>query len=100
MNPLSRIAPALDAALFGDLTRQRAGSAEATVRGLVQSAVAPVGDYGERMEQRWTLTIAASADVRIGDTITRADPAGVFRLAQLDSNNGYIAVFALRPEAP
>lgn len=99
MNPLSRIAPALDAALFGDLTRQRAGVAEATVRGFIQTAVAAVGDYGERMEQRWTLTVAASADVRIGDTVTRADPAGVFTLVQLDSNNGYIAVYALRKEA-
>lgn len=68
--------------------------------GFIQTAAVAVGDYGERMEQRWTLTIAAAADVRIGDTVTRADPAGTFTLTQPLSNNGYIAVYALRPEAP
>lgn len=104
MNPaliatFSSAAEATMLTLGGPLTRERLAATAITVRGIIQTAAVPVGDYGERMEQHWTLTIAASADVRIGDTVTRADPAGVFTLVQPLSNNGYIAVYALRPEA-
>ncbi len=105
MNPalIATFASAADSALLSlgaALTRQRVSVAALTFQGVIRSEAQPVGEYGERMEQRWTLTIAASADVRIGDTVTRADPAGVFTLTQPLSNNGYIAVYALRPEAP
>lgn len=105
MNPalIATFTAAADSALLtlgGLLTRNRTGHAAITVRGIVRTEAVPVGNYGERMEARHTLTIADSADVTVGDTVIDTDPPGTYTVVQPLSNNGYIAVFALRKEAP
>jgi hypothetical protein len=105
MNPalIATFTAAADSALLalgGPLTRQRVSVAALTFQGVIRGEAQPVGEYGERMEQRHTLTVAAIADVKIGDSVIATDPAATYIVAQPVSNNGYIAVYALRPETP
>lgn len=101
MNPalittFARNADATLQGLGGPLTRTRVGAPDLTLRGILRTELAPVGEFGERMEQRHTLTVAASADLKIGDTVFTAVPAATWLVAQAQSNNGFIAVYALR----
>lgn len=97
LDPRARVAPAiLRTALSTALTRTRVGAPDLTLRGILRTELAPVGEFGERMEQRHTLTVAASADLKIGDTVFTAVPAATWLVAQAQSNNGFIAVYALR----
>lgn len=105
MNPalIATFASAADSALLslgGPLTRQRVSVAALAFRGVIRSETQSVGEFGERMEQRPTLTVAAATDVKVGDTVVVSAPAATYAVAQLESNNGFIAVYALRRESP
>ena len=71
---------------------------------MLQTELAPVGEYGERMEQRMTLELAKSHVAAIGDTFsvendpTEDDPAPdptVWQATQLLADDGYLQRFAV-----
>lgn len=87
------------------VTHTNSDGDEATIQAVLRSEYAPVGEYGERMEQRMVATVAKSTAVVVGDTLSYAgtvtddDPYPddvVWSLAQLLSDNGYILTFAVR----
>lgn len=71
---------------------------------MLQTELAPVGEYGERMESRMTLEIAKSRAAAIGDTFavandpTEDDPEPdptVWQTTQLLADDGYLQRFAV-----
>lgn len=67
------------------------------VMAVLESAVAPVGDYGERMESRYTITMLRTSGAVIGDTVTLNGTA--WHLAQLLDDDGFTVKFAVRDSA-
>ena len=97
--------PAIMDVFAVDVTPTNGDGDEATVQALLESAYAPVGEFGERMEPRTTATLAKSLAAVVGDTLTYAgtvtddDPYPddvVWLLAQILSDDGYLTQFALR----
>lgn len=99
--------PAIMDVFAVDVTHTNAYGDEATVQALFETAYAPVGisDYGERMEQRTTATLAKSTGAVVTDTLTHAgtvtddDPYPddvTWSLSQLISDDGYLMQFAIR----
>jgi hypothetical protein len=99
--------PAIMGVFAVDVTHTNSDTDEATVQAIFETAYAPVGisDYGERMEQRTTVTLAKSTGAVVTDTLTYAgtvtddDPYPddvVWSLAQLISDDGYLMQFAIR----
>ena len=88
--------PALNR-FFGDsFSYTPPGQAVATpLTGIPALEWVPVGDpYSERMEERWTLEVAADAGIAIGGTVTR--DAQTWTVAQVLTNDGLMMKFALR----
>lgn len=78
---------------------------EVTITAMMETELAPVGEFGERMEPRWTAEVAKSAGVQVGDTLTVAgtvtedDPYPddvVWTTTQVISDDGYTVKFAVR----
>lgn len=67
------------------------------VRAILESTVAPVGDYGERMESRNTITLLRASGAVVGDTVTLS--ATTWHLAQLIDDDGFTLKFAVRDNA-
>ncbi|MFZ4792292.1 MAG: hypothetical protein ACOYMW_15620 [Candidatus Competibacteraceae bacterium] len=67
------------------------------VQAVLDSAVAPVGDYGERMESRSTIMVLRASGAALGDTVTLNGT--VWHLAQLLDDDGFILKFAVRDTA-
>lgn len=104
MNPalVATFASAADSALLalgGPLTLTRAAGGTLAVRGVVRKDAAPVGDFGERMESRYTLQVAASSAAVVGDAFAVAGGA-VWRAVQLLADNGVMLTFAVLEETP
>ncbi len=99
--------PALED-VFGDpMTHTNDEGDEATVIGMLETSYGPVGEFGERMEPRTTITVAKSAAVAVGDTlhyageVTDDDPYPddvVWTTAQIIEDDGYLVRFAVRPQ--
>lgn len=78
---------------------------EAALTVIFETGLAPVGEYGERMEPRWTAEVAKSAGVQVGDTLAHAGTATdddpypddvVWTTTQVISDDGYTVKFAVR----
>lgn len=69
----------------------------APIQALLESAVAPVGEYGERMESRHTITVLRTSGAVVGDTVTLNGT--VWHLAQLLDDDGFTVKFAARDSA-
>jgi len=67
------------------------------IQAVLESAVAPVGEYGERMESRHTITVLRTSGAVVGDTITLN--SAVWHLAQLLDDDGFTLKFAVRDSA-
>lgn len=63
---------------------------------VLESAVVPVGEFGERMEQQTTVEILTASGATVGDTFTVG--FAVWTAVQLLSDDGYIRKFAVRSE--
>lgn len=61
---------------------------------ILESAAAPVGEYGERMESRYTMTLLRTSGAVVGDTVTLG--ATTWHLAQLLDDDGFTLKFAVR----
>lgn len=88
-----------------EVTHTNVDGDENQIQAFVNSELSPVGDYGERMEYRFTATVAKSAGVVVGDTlryagtVTDDDPVPddvIWSLAQVMSDDGFIQQFAVR----
>ena len=64
---------------------------------ILESGVTPVGDYGERMESRYTMTLLRTSGAALGDTVTLNGT--VWHLAQLLDDDGFTLKFAVRDTA-
>lgn len=76
-------------------------SDEAVIQAVIESGAEPVGEYGERMESRWTATVAKASGATVGDTLTIAadsptDDDVVWKLSQLMDDDGFVQRYALR----
>jgi len=100
--------PAFQAVFGIPVLHTNADGDEVTITAMLDTEVAPVGEYGERMESRWTAEVAKSAGVQVGDTLTHAgettedDPYPddvVWTLAQVIADDGYTVRFAVRQQA-
>jgi len=99
--------PALED-VFGDpMTHTNDEGDEVTVTGILETSYAPVGDFGERLEPRTTISVAKSAAVVVGDTLSYAgtvtddDPYPddvVWTMAQIIEDDGYLVRFAVRQQ--
>jgi len=69
----------------------------APIQALLESAVAPVGEYGELMESRHTITVLRTSGAAVGDTVTLN--SAVWHLAQLLDDDGFTLKFAARDSA-
>ncbi len=67
-----------------------------SVRTVLESAVVPVGEFGERMEPQTTVDILTASGAVVGDTITVGGTP--WTAAQLLSDDGYVRKFAVRSE--
>ena len=97
--------PAIMDVFAVDVTHTNSDTDEATVQALFETAYAPVGEYGERMEPRMTASLAKSTAAVVGDTLTHAGTVTdddlypddvVWSLAQLLNDDGYLMQFAIR----
>ena len=86
-------------------THTNADGDEVTITAILETELAPVGEYGERMEPRWTAEVAKSAGVQVGDTLAHAGTATdddpypddvVWTTTQVISDDGYTVKFAVR----
>jgi len=100
--------PAFQAVFGIPVTHTNADGDEVTITAMLDTEVAPVGEYGERMEARWTAEVAKSASAQVGDTLSHAgevtddDPYPddvVLTLAQVIADDGYTVRFAVRSSA-
>ena len=99
--------PALED-VFGDpMTHTNDEGDEVTVTGILETSYGPVGEFGERMEARTTISVAKSAAVAVGDTlhyageVTDDDPYPddvVWTTAQIMEDDGYLVRFAVRQQ--
>jgi hypothetical protein len=99
------VIPALETAFGIPMTHTNAEGDETPLVALLDTAWAPVGEFGERMEARWTVEMAKSAGVQVGDTLSHAgaiteedpDPDDViWMLTQVIRDDGYTVQFAVR----
>lgn len=99
--------PALETAFGVPMTHINDEGDEVAVTGILETAMVPVGDFGERMEPRTTITVAKSAAVAVGDTLSYAgevtdeDPLPddvVWTMAQIIEDDSYLVRFAVRPQ--
>lgn len=93
-------------ATFGrEVTHTDVDGDEVQIQAVIESALSPVGEYGERMEQRTTVTVAKSAGVTVGDTLRYAGTATdddpypddvIWSMTQVLSDDGFVQQFAVR----
>lgn len=74
---------------------------EVACQGILEAALVPVGEFGERMEPQHTITVLASLDAQIGDAFVQDGVAGIapWRAVQVVADDGYFRVFAVRSES-
>jgi hypothetical protein len=65
-----------------------------SVYAIIDASVIPVGDFGERMEPRYTGTFNKSVGLIVGDTLT--DGAQTWIVGQLLEDDEFIVKFYLR----
>jgi hypothetical protein len=99
--------PALQDVFGDDMTHTNSEGDEATVVGMLETNYGPVGEFGERMEPRTTITVAKSDGVAVGDTlhyagtVTDDDPYPddvVWTMTQIIEDDGYLVRFAARQQ--
>jgi hypothetical protein len=99
--------PALEAVSGIAAIRIDADAEETALIVMPQTELAPVGEYGERMESRMTLELAKSHGARVGDGFAIAvDPSEddpdpdpiLWRAVQLLADDGYLQKFAVLQE--
>lgn len=99
------VAADLMAAFGREVTHTDVDGNEVQIQAVIESALSPVGEFGERMEPRWTAEVAKSAGVQVGDTLTHAGTATdddpypddvVWTTTQVISDDGYTVKFAVR----
>lgn len=66
----------------------------ATIQAVIEQSAEPVGDYGERVESRWTATVAKASGVAVGDTLIAG--SDTWKLTQLIADDGFVQKFAIR----
>jgi len=79
---------------FGAPATLTHGVTTTPIQAVLESALAPVGEYGELMESRHTITVLRTSGAVVGDTITLNSAA--WHLAQLLDDDGYTLKFAVR----
>lgn len=96
--------PALEEVFGIAATHTNAEGDESAVTVLRQTELAPVGEFGERMEERTTLELAKRHAAAIGDTFSiENDPTDddpdpdptVWQATQLLADDGYLQKFAV-----
>ena len=96
--------PALETVFGIPATHTNAEDDEVPVTVMLGRELSPVGEYGERMEMRETLEIAASSGAVVGQTFavavdpTEDDPDpddAVYTATQLLADDGYLRRFAV-----
>ena len=99
--------PALETVFGIPATFFSADDDEVPVTVMLGEELAPVGDYGERMELRMTLELAKSHGARVGDGFAIAvdpieddpDPDPIlWRAVQILTDDGYLQKFAVLQE--
>lgn len=75
------------------------------IQAVLEQSAEPVGEYGERVESRWTATVTKASGAAVGDTLSHAadNPADddvVWKLTQMISDDGFVQTFALRLNPP
>ena len=79
---------------FGAPATLTHGVTTTPIQAVLESALAAVGEYGELMESRHTLTVLRTSGAVIGDTVTLN--AVAWHLAQLIEDDGFVQKFAAR----
>lgn len=87
------------------VTHTNADDDEVLIQAVIEQSAEPAGEYGERVESRWTATVAKASSAVVGDTLTHPadDPADddvVWKLTQMISDDGFVQQFALRLNQP
>jgi hypothetical protein len=99
--------PALETVFGIAATRIDADDEETALTVMLQTELAPVGEYGERMESRMTLELAKIHGAAVGDKFAVAvDPSEddpdpdptLWRAVQLLADDGYLQKFAVLQE--
>lgn len=75
------------------------------IQAVLDQSAEPAGEYGERVESRWTATVAKASGAVVGDTITYpaenpSDDDVVWKLTQMIADDGFVQQFALRLNPP
>lgn len=97
--------PALLDAFAIPVIHTNSADVEAAITAIIEQAAVAVGDYGERVENRWTATLPVAAGAVVGDTLTvaadnPADDDMIWQLTQVLDHDGYLQRFALRIAPP
>ncbi len=79
---------------FGAPATLTHGVTTTPIQAVLESALAAIGEYGELMESRHTLTVLRTSGAVVGDTVTLN--SAVWRLAQLIEDDGFVQKFAAR----
>ena len=79
---------------FGAPATLTHGVTTTPIQAVLESALAAIGEYGELMESRHTLTVLRTSGAVIGDTVTLN--AVAWHLAQLIEDDGFIQKFSVR----
>jgi len=94
-------------AQFGVPTIHSNSAGEVNVTAMVDTTLTAVGEFGERMEHRTTITVAKSVNPAVGDTftyegtITDEDPYPddvTWLVVQILSDDGYTVTCAVRQQ--
>lgn len=90
--------PALQTVFGIAATHTDGDSTETAVTIMLNTELAPVGEYGERMEARSTIEVPVSYGAVVGDTFTVAGDESdtVWQAVQLLRDDGLLRTFAVR----
>ena len=90
--------PALQSVFGIAATHTDGNGTETAVTIMLTTELAPVGEYGERMESRSTLEVPVSYGAVVGDTftVTDGDTDTVWQAVQLLRDDGLLRTFAVR----
>lgn len=110
MNPelvslFTDVAASLATALGAPMIRQRTLPGDPPVvtevacQGILESDLAAMGEFGERLEHQHTITVLKTVDAKIGDAFVQDGATGSasWLAVQVVADDGYAVKFAVRP---
>lgn len=94
--------PALEAAFGIAATHINSYGDEISVTIILQSELVPTGEFGERMEVRYTIELDKSMAASVGDTFSVENDSipypTIWKITQLLADDGYLQKFAVIEE--